>query len=112
MLPQKPNFGPIADAFERVINVAAYRGKWITSQDYACIINYEHDPLSPATMVDADTLVSALSKDSRFKNADDTSGTSGVFRNSTVLAFCNPTEQKSRPRSSVTLLLLSRILSL
>ena len=43
MLPPKLNIGPVADAFARVINVAAYQGKWITAKDYAHIINYEHD---------------------------------------------------------------------
>ena len=55
MLTPKLNFGPVADAFARVINVAAYQGKWIIAKDYACIINYEHDLSSPASMVDADT---------------------------------------------------------
>jgi hypothetical protein len=43
MLPPKLNFEPVADAFARVINVAAYQGQWITAKDYAHSINYEHD---------------------------------------------------------------------
>ena len=43
MLQPKMNFGPIADAFARVIIFADYRGKWITAKDYAHIVNYEHD---------------------------------------------------------------------
>jgi hypothetical protein len=80
MLQPKMNFKPVADAFARVIIFADYQGKWITAEDYAHIVNYEHDLSSPASMVDSDTLVAALSKDVRYKNADDTSGASGVFR--------------------------------
>jgi hypothetical protein len=80
-MPQpKLNFGPIADAFARVIIVADYQGTWINAADFARIVNYEHGLSSPASMVDSDTLVAALSMDFRYKHADDTSGASGVFR--------------------------------
>jgi hypothetical protein len=63
-----------------VIIFADYQGKWITAEDYAHTVSYEHDLSLPASMVDADTLVAALSKDVWYKNADDTNGASGVFR--------------------------------
>ena len=63
MLQPKMNFGPVADAFARVIIFADYQGKWITAEDYAHMVNYEHDLSLPASLVDSDTLVAALSKD-------------------------------------------------
>jgi hypothetical protein len=33
MLQPKMNFKPVADAFARVINMAADQGKWITAKD-------------------------------------------------------------------------------
>jgi hypothetical protein len=96
-MPQpKRNFRPIADAFARVIIVAYYQDKWITAGNYSRIVHYEHDLVLPASMVDSDTLVAALSKDSRFKNADDTSNASGVFRK----LYCPSTVQADVTKKS------------
>ena len=73
----------IADVFERVsIATACYHRRWISADDFTRIINFEHGlSSSPETEIASSALVGALSKDSRFCNAEDIAGTlNGVFR--------------------------------
>ena len=79
-LLSKAEAAPIADAFKQVLTVQEYRGKWITASDFGRIINYEFGLESPDSMISSDALVSALSRDIRFKTAYDRNGSSGVFR--------------------------------
>jgi hypothetical protein len=95
--PAKNELGPIADAFAGEIIIEEYQGKWITAEDYAHIVNYEHNLLSSAFKVDADTRVAALSKDSQYRTADDERGASGVFWK----LFCPRTVQSEGTKKSI-----------
>ena len=60
---------PIADAFEQVLTAQEHRGKWITASNFGRILNYELDLSLPASLISSEALVSALSRDIRFKTA-------------------------------------------
>ena len=72
---------PIADAFKLVLAAKEYRGMWITAFDFTRIMNFEFGLTLPTVMISAETLISALARDVRFKTAAETNGASGVFRN-------------------------------
>jgi hypothetical protein len=71
----------VADAFKTVSGDASYRGRWIQDSDYAAIIRLEYGLQSDHLLSHA-LLNKSLSRDKRFKGADDcTFGNgAGTFR--------------------------------
>ena len=65
----------VADAFKTVSGDARYRARWIQDSDYAAIIRLEYG-LQSDHLLSHDLLNTSLSRDRRFKTADD-----GTFGN-------------------------------
>ena len=71
----------VADAFKTVSGDASYRGRWLLDSDYAAIIRLEYG-LQSNHLLSHNLLNKCLSRDRRFKTADDTSvgNGAGTFR--------------------------------
>jgi hypothetical protein len=77
----KNDIQAVADAFKTVSGDARYRGRWIQDSDYAAIIRLEYG-LQSDHLLSHNILNTSLSRDRRFKTADDcTYGNgAGTFR--------------------------------